>query len=42
MELSWQEQAFWVLCIVAILGAGWWAKKVHDHDTSRSIRNDKH
>jgi len=32
MDLSWTEQAFWVLCIVAIIGAAWWAKKSHEHD----------
>jgi hypothetical protein len=33
--MSWLEQVFWILCIVAILGAAWWAKRSHEHDQRR-------
>lgn len=41
MGLSWVEQAFWVLCVLAILGSYWWAKKTRDRDTRRARGNDR-
>ena len=42
MGLNWIEQAFWIVCVAAILGAYWWAKKAHEHDAARTGRNDRH
>ena len=39
MDLSWVEQAFWIFCIVAIIGSNWWAKKTRAQDARRADDN---
>jgi protein-S-isoprenylcysteine O-methyltransferase Ste14 len=39
MGLSWAEQAFWVLFVLAILGAYWWARRMREHDARQADHN---